>query len=307
MAGSSNTNPPRKAASSSGAKGPQQKKKPSRRARRARRIRTALILCIVLVVLAILTLVVIAITAGSGQSSVFSVKEIVTVGNSHYTAEQLIEASGLQIGQSVWSVNKKSAAENIQSRCPYVDSVEVSSISFDVIQVSVTETTVLGAMGVDGQWHLVGATGRVVDVLPATGDSPDGYLHLKGATPTGEGLGGQAMDERSFTIVCTLLDAFDTYGLGNISEMDLTDKTDITLSWKGQVTIALGNDSNLTHEIGVVANVLPKLLEQHGEQISGLLNVSSYSIEGAKQQAIFTPSALLPTTADGSSETSPAA
>lgn len=302
MAGTGNTTPPRKTATKSGAREPQKKKKLSPRARRARRIRWICILSIVLVVLVIVTLVIVGVIAGSGQSSVFGIREIVTEGNSHYTSAQLIEASGLQVGQSVWSVNKKAAAENIQNRCPYVESVEVSSASFDVIRITITETTAIGVMESEGQWQVVGATGRVVEVLPAAQTPPEGYLYLKGATATGEGLGGQAMDERSFSIVCTLLDAFSQYGLQGIVELDLTDKTNLTMDWKGQVTILLGNDSNLTHEIGVVANVLPQLLEQHGEQIRGQLNVSSYSIEGARQQAIFTPSALLPSTTTSPTE-----
>ncbi len=294
----------RKTAPEGGARpSPKKKKKLSPKARRARRVRLIFLLSIVLVVLVIVALVIVGIAAGSGQSSVFSIREITVVGNSRYTAEQLIEASGLQVGQSVWAVNKKAAAENIQNRCPYVESVEVASASFDVIQISVTETTAIGVMEVDGQWQVVGATGRAVEILPAAQTPPEGYLYLKGATATGEGLGGQAMDERSFTIVRTLLDAFAQYGLQDIVEIDLTDKTNLSLSWRGQVTVALGNDSNLTHEIGVVANVLPQLLEQHGEQIRGQLNVSSYSIEGAKQQAIFTPSALLPSSTTSPPET----
>ena len=59
--------------------------------------------------------------------------------------------------------------------------------------------------------------------------------------------------------------------------IDLTDVTDILLDWKNQITIALGNDANLTYEIKVAAASLPLLLEQYGTTTRGELDIRMYS------------------------------
>lgn len=51
------------------------------------------------------------------------------------------------------------------------------------------------------------------------------------------------LDERSLAIVNELRAAFVSAGLDGVGMIDLTDKTDILLDWKNQITIALGNDA----------------------------------------------------------------
>lgn len=228
-------------------------------------------------------------TESQSKGGLFSVRSISVKGNNHYTSDQILLASDMYVGQSVWNVDKTQATANIKAACPYVESVSISSGIFGSYTITVKETTIIGAMYNNGEWWLVGKNGQAVDSIPVTSPFPGRYLYFKGATPSGKGLGKQAMDDRSTEIVNKLLDAIEENELTGICEIDLANKGDIRLNWNNQITILLGNDSNLTYEISVVKEVLPTVLKNHGQQAHGTLDVSSYSDENATNRAIFSP------------------
>ncbi len=231
----------------------------------------------------------VSVAADQGKGGLFRVRSLAVKGNSHYTVDQILNASKLYVGQSVWNVDKMQAAANVKAACPYVETADISSGLFGSYTITVKETNIIGAMYADGKWVLVGESGQAVDEIPIESFVPPRYLYFKGATPSGKGLGEQAMDDRSTEIVNKLLAAIEENELTNICELDLTSRGNLSINWNNQITILLGNDSNLNYELAVVNEVLPSVLKNHGQQAKGTLDVSSYSDENATNRAIFSP------------------
>ena len=234
----------------------------------------------------------------SQNAAVFGVKSVVIEGDTRYSQEAIIGVSGIRIGQSIFSVNKRLANENIMKYFPYIETVDVGNVDFDTIRITVTEVEPIGAMYANGQWLVVGTNGKAVEALPIEGDCPSRYIYFKGATSLTGVVGEAAMDDRSFKIVTSLLDAFEAYGLTDINEIDISDKTNIQLSWKNQITIAMGNETNLYHQVGAAAAALPKILASNGSTVTGLMNLSSYSDSNTSNDAVvFKPASVLANTA----------
>ena len=88
---------------------------------------------------------------GKPQKSPFlAVREIVVEGETRYDKEQIIQASGLFVGQSLLSVNKVQAYERIAAAFPYIESMEITNRAVDTVCVSVREATPAGAVYADG-------------------------------------------------------------------------------------------------------------------------------------------------------------
>ena len=223
------------------------------------------------------------------KNGLLRVREVTVTGNSHYTADQIIGVSGIYVGQSIWNVNKTQAVANIKAHCPYVENAKITSGLTGKYTIAVTETTVIGAMYNNGNWVLVGEDGRAVDQFPAETQAPSRYFYFKGATPGSGVLGEQAMDDRCTEIANECLASIKDHELTGICELDLSNKGNLSLNWNNQITILLGNDSNLDYEISVIKEVLPTVLKNHGQQAKGTLDVSSYSDENATNRAVFTP------------------
>lgn len=227
--------------------------------------------------------------------SSFTVSGIAVAGNTRYDDKAIVGESGLKLGQSVWSVNKAAAAKKIEATFPYVEKAVVKSPSFNTITIEITEARVLGAMYGDGKWLIVGSNGKVLETMPLESDRPGRYFYLQGATPAeGAAIGSTAMDERSVRVVSTVLDAVQANKIEGIMGIDMRDKTRISLNWKNTLTIVLGNESNLTAEINLLAGTLPQILEKNGGVLSGRLDMSSYSDgNDNNDQIIYTPQDVL--------------
>ncbi len=289
-----------------------------RKRRRISRFHLVVTLFVAILVLGGATVFMLLFMPGSSsndQPAVFAVKSVEVVGDTRYSREAIIGVSGIKVGQSVFSVDKRKASEKIREAFPYIDYIDIGNSSFDTVTIQVRETEVLGARYAEGYWYVVGANGRAVEALPVESDRPPRYLYFKGVTPETCALGGEAMDERSMGIVETLLKAFEETAAAaksdgrrmdlttGIVEIDMTDKSDIRLNWNNRVTVALGNETNLPHKIAVVSTTLPLVLEGHGTLTQGVLDLRSYSDEKSdNDMAVYTPQELL-TTAPPATET----
>lgn len=274
-------------------------KKGKRRKRRISRLRIT-IFSFIVILAAALTVVFLMLrnpniqpvsdNGSSHSQAVFGVKTILVTGSSHYAEDQIQEVSGIYVGQSLFSVNKKKAAENILESFPYVEKVTVDSPAFDKIKISIVEEQPIGIFQTDSGWIIIGKSGKGLEYLPDGSDRLNGYLRIKGSIPDDGGVGHYMLEDRSLTILNSLFSAFDNYGLQNIDEINLNDYTNIRLDWKGQITIALGNDTNLDHEINVAVTTLNRVLQSRGDSAQGKLDLSTYSdSDQSNDMAVFTP------------------
>ncbi len=240
------------------------------------------------------------------KPAVFAVKSVVVAGETRYSREAIAGISGIRVGQSIFSVNKREASEKIREAFPYIDYINIGNTAFDTITITVREVDVIGARYAQGGWIVVGSNGRALEALPLEGDRPPRYLYFKGATPAEVTVGGDAMDERSWQIVEAMLQALEATAVpdadgkektdlsAGVSEIDMTDKSDILLNWNNQISIAIGNERDLKHKANMAAVTIPSILRERGNTIRGLLNMRSYSDNDPNNNiAVFTPEELL--------------
>ena len=272
----------------------------ARRNKKRNRMRIITVLFCVILVLALASAGLITYlrrqtVPAADPNGVFSLKEITVTGNNHYQDEAIIGESGLSVGQNVFSINKAAAKKKIEATFPYVHTAQVKSPSFNTIEIIITETELLGAMYGNGQWLIVGQNGKILETMPMESDRPGRYFYLQGAVPAGESVpGAVAMDERSLNIANTVLNAASEYGLDGLLGIDMRDTNDIAINWKNQLTVLLGNESNLEAEIHLLVQTLPHILEQNGNSVSGKLDLSSYSDStDSNDKIIYTPEDVL--------------
>ncbi len=282
------------------------KRKPStarrnnNRKRKKNRFRLFVVLSIVNVLLMVLIVVLFPAAFGNDaateekKKSMLGITAITVEGNTRYDTEALLGVSGLAEGQSVFSVSKGQVSKRLRKAFSYVERADVEVNLRREVTLRITEKPELGAVYANGSWLVVDHSGVVLLKMPLRSERPLRKLYLKGAEVTNDTVGKPALGERSLAIAKELSLAFEQYNIDGIGIIDMSNPNDIRLNWKNQITIALGNDSNLNYEMAVVASTLPKVLARHGETATGLLNVSLYSDSTVEAPTvIFTPSALL--------------
>lgn len=271
-----------------------------RRRRRLMLIRTAIVLSIVLLLVLVGALVVMKIV-GTQQSkrgettSFLAVRNIVVEGDTRYTPEELIEKSGLYVGQSLMGVNKVRAHELLMQNFPYLNTVEIGNATFDTLRIRVTETEVLGAVQVGEEWLIVGVNNHALERLTADA-LPADVLRVVGATLEGETIGSTLLDERSLRVCRTVSAAAQLYQLEELSTIDMIEKTNLSLLLSERLRVVLGNETNIPSQIKMLADTLPVLYQNNGLEASGRLDMTTYADDDPNNdKAIYTPAELLVT------------
>lgn len=269
-----------------------------RRRRRLMLIRTAIVLSIVLLLVLVGTLVVMKIVATQqskrGETTGFlAVREILIEGDTRYTPEELIDKSGLYVGQSLMGVNKVQATELLMQNFPYLDTVDIGNASFDTLRIRVTETQVLGVAQTGEEWTVVGVNNHALERMTADA-LPAGMLKIVGATVTGETIGQPLMDERSLRVCRTLTASAALYQLNGMTTIDITEKTNLSILLNEKIRVVLGNETNIATQIEMLVDTLPVLYRNNGPDATGRLDMTTYADDDPNNdKAVFTPSELL--------------
>lgn len=271
------------------------------RRRKRRRLmirRTILVLSIVVLVALIATVLVMKIVAdqksAKGESVNFlAVQEILVEGDTRYTDEELIEASGLYVGQSLLSVNKVTAHDNLVAAFPYLEVVEVSNASFYALRIRVTEVPVMAVVEADDRWFVLGENNRALELVDEE-HIPEGAVRIRGASFENQVVGKSLLDERSLRICRTIIAAAKRYDLKNMTTIDVSKKTKIFLMLDERMQVVLGNETNLTTQIEVLVDTLPTLYKNNGADAAGRVDMMFYSdTDAGNDKVIYTPPEVL--------------
>lgn len=240
------------------------------------------------------------------NKALLGVVGITVEGNTRYDEEAIIGVSEIDIGESVFSINKRTVAKKIKKAFSYAESVDVQVSLKRQVTIRITEAEELGAVyvaappngeepgAVEGHWMVVSRKGVGLLQLPLESERPFRRLYLKGVTALSDKIGEPVLDKKSLGIATELVEALHANGVTGVGEIDLSDRNNICLNWKNQITVALGGDTNLTYEIAVLKSAIPKVLSRHGETATGLLNLRQYADDSVESPVIvFTPSSIL--------------
>lgn len=275
-----------------------QTKQERQRKRAKTRLRWFLALCagsLILLICIILLLPAAFGDSGSGDKpSVFGVVSLTVEGNTRYDEEAIREVSGIIEGQSVFAINRRKVSDAIKQTFHYAEEVRVDIDLSRNVTIAITEAVPMGAVYADGNWVVVSHEGIGLQSTPIDTQRPLRYLYIKGAGVLSAEEGEKVLDDDSLAVIAEIFDALEASGLSDISTIDIGDRTDIRIVWNNQITILLGNISNLWYEVAVAKSTLPKIFEKHGETITGRLNLSQYSDPTVESPTVvFTPSSLL--------------
>ncbi len=252
-----------------------------------------------LVVLSALLALALWVADRNKEQSFFAIRSVTVEGNVHYDDEDIIGIGQVYPGQSVLTLNKAKLKNRLIENFAYIADVKVEQgKNFRDIIITVTEQEVFGAVGHGTEWLLIGMDGRLLEKRPVRSDLPERYLHLKlSSIPENPALGDAIISEKDQQNIEKILTACADNGITNIREVDVSNRGDLRFSWNNRLLIKLGNNSNIEHQMAVVAVTIPKINAKHGDDSTGVLDLRSYSDPSSDDNyAVFTPQELITTT-----------
>ena len=211
----------------------------------------------------------------------FLLSDIVVMGNDKYSADYIVELSGLKLGTHMLFCDLDQAEANI-SEDPNIQVESVTYIFPARVRIIVSERkAVAGIVGLDNN-VIIDKNGYVLDMSGGTDLS--GLIQVTGVSMTGFQLGqrlGESNDFATATLV-QLISVLEQYSLtGSIKSIDLTTPLAITMIASNGLKIHVGQTTDLDTKMSVLARLLPEFVSKN--VTTGVLYLS------AKGGTVYSP------------------
>lgn len=217
----------------------------------------------------ILALIVIVAAGAILSTTVFFQIETITVeGTQRYTAEQIAQYGGVQIGDNLFRINLDQIEEQAVEGCTTLDSIQVRrSLPNTLVFICQEAEAKYGILGGD-QIYILSSAGRIIDITQRLDSYPDLVL-LSGPDVTGLNI-GDFLEQDSFNSLTSALDAAAAAGIDGIRGAAM-DGVEVSLNYQDRVTIRLGNVLDLDYKFSLVSEVLFTCV---GSSEAGVLDAS---------------------------------
>ncbi len=229
-----------------------------------------------------LMFVVVVVAAIFVMSLFFRVEDIRVVGNTHYTAEEIIRAVDIEEGDNLFFFDRFAAVGRAFSKLPYIESVTVERSLPNRVVVTVEETTALAYLELgDEKWTLdhnckvlgKAAAGEAETLIAVVGMHP-GTLMIGEIMETEDG------STETVEYLAEILDQIEARGMADlVTRVDFSKPNSPEFDYGGRFTVVLGRRDQVERKFGMFVNVLGKL--KAGDV--GVIDVSSGT------QARFSP------------------
>ena len=210
-------------------------------------------------ILAAASITILSVLMFLGYKFVFVVRSITVKGDGTYTAEQILEASGISEGVNLYSFRASTVEKNITLRCPYIGSVEVDRDIPNRMTITVTEENPMYYAVVFGEYKLLSQNLRVLGEVASKEDVPEGVIKLKLPTVSYSVAGrvikfADEKRERSVRSVLTI--AADSGIREKLTMIDLRDQFDMSMVCSGKQKLMVGSEADLEYKLKIAEKIL---------------------------------------------------
>lgn len=217
-------------------------------------------------------LVCVAIIFGMGVF--FRVQTIEVRGAESYSEQEIIDNSGISVGDNLFFLNRAAASSRLFSRMPLVENADVKTELPNKVIITVKESIPMAYVEWEGQnWMLTGnckllgsveanALGGLIRVVNITPESPAAGDIMKVAED----------DSLKLAYLQDLLSAMEELGIGSdVSEIDMANAADPTFRYLDRFTVRVGNNNNTDYKLRMLMSAVMQL----EADMTGTMDLSS--------------------------------
>lgn len=214
------------------------------------------------------------------KTKLFPVKNISASGSALYTAEQIVEASGIDGKTPIFGISEKKTEENIIKMLPFIESVKIKRKFPDSVQITVTDAKEYFAFRTDGGYAITNKNTRVLNISQ-TEELPEGVIEviadgLKFKTAKNVEFKNDTQKE-----LFEILTSYPEDKNMKLNSVDITDTVQLKIRIEDRFDVNLGNRENLKNKIDHLAGMITTM-----EGKKGKINLESWSQSDKK--AFFT-------------------
>jgi cell division protein FtsQ len=189
----------------------------------------------------------------------FKVEYFAVYGNSHYTAEEIIRATGIAYDDNLFLMDKFRIIDKMMSEMIFLESVEIRRVLPGTLKITVSEVQIAGAIESNGEYWLCDQNGRL---LEKQSTPPSNTTLIVGVTldkPAAAKLIATEEREKQQPLLALLPALFESGLSSGVTKISLEKIYELTI-WYGEgFEILLGKSDSLLDKCRRLSLLLPQL------------------------------------------------
>lgn len=191
----------------------------------------------------------------------FNLKQVAVNGVTLYTSDQILEVGGVVNGANLFRTNTDLIEQRLVETLPYVESAKVSKDFPNSLVIEIVEAEKFAEIESNGQYYVLSRSGRI---LEAANPQHDETLPLVvgfdlSAPEINKEL--SSTDEYKSKVLMQVLEDIEASGIGNISVVDITNRTDIVLWYGDHIDLRVGSSMDMEYKLTCMKAVIENKLE----------------------------------------------
>jgi len=206
----------------------------------------------------------------------FQIEEITVTGSDRYAPDEIIEVSGIEIGENLLRLDTGRIEQELLTAFPYIASVSVERRFPHRVELVITQYLPEAAAIEDGEAALITLEGKMLERglvnVPAGLPLVRG-LRLEDYQP-GDMIGGVMNPDNQERLVMLryLFEAAYNINFGAIADVNVTDRLNMSIVYQGRVVVLLGSEADLEYKLTFTRHMIENQME---EDTQALLDVSN--------------------------------
>ena len=190
-------------------------------------------------------------------SFLFRVSTIQVTGSTVYTNEEIISASGIQVGDNLFFINSSTAGSRITSKLPAVDNAQVERILPNKIQINIVESSSIAYINISGEYWSLDHSLRYLERIDEAAAADK--IEIRGID-AGSPIIGSQVESESAEAVSNALEKLGSYGmLPYVSWLELREDGSIEFDYNDRFTVRMPLSDDLDYNIQKLLSAVSQL------------------------------------------------
>ncbi len=216
-----------------------------------------------------------AVFAVLSVTVMFNVSEIkVAKAGEHYTAEQIIDALGVEVGDNMIMTDWERVKTRTQERLPYILSLDIVKSLGGTVTLSVKDDEAAVLFKTANGYAIADSNGKTLELLEEKPkNSGLAVLTVKNKIEAKPGETVTFADEEEKNLYYELNSAIKNADMQNITGIDISDSDNIYLEYQSRYRLYLGDSSEMEYKLKEAKKVIAQEDGNDPKQI-GEINLS---------------------------------
>lgn len=219
------------------------------RERRKKKGGSNVVYYVMIAILAVIIFSVLSVTV------LFNADKIVIEGESDYSDEQIITASGLEGTENLVRLNTAGIPERILDKLVTLDSVKVDKVFPSTIKITVERSVPMAEFYYGGKNYVISHIGRVMQIDSSKADC----MQILGYKPAESVIVGgfiTAEDPEQDKLIAEISAAVEKAEIDNITTVDISDSLSIVMTYDDRVVIHLGSILQIDEKMRIIRELV---------------------------------------------------